>query len=158
MDLQAPGSLGGTHLFGSEMNWLEESFLMFREGLARFAFWLFTEAVSPGSIVPALLLVVMVVSLVLLYLRRKAAKPRPTESAVRVEVWMCPECRMVAATVEKPNEGTAQWLARTQAQHGEHSPDCDADALRFRGVVASAITGDRVLWGPVEQKERGRQP
>lgn len=70
---------------------------------------------------------------------------------MHVEVWMCPDCRMVAATMGKPNENPMDFVARGRATHGEHSPDCKIDAIRFRSVVVSALTGDRVLWGPLAQ-------
>ena len=71
------------------------------------------------------------------------------EATKGVEVWICPDCRMVGATLQNLKEDPARMVARCGVQHSEHSPKCNTDALRFRSFVVTSITGDKVLFGPM---------
>lgn len=68
-----------------------------------------------------------------------------------IDVWMCPGCRMVGATVRRVNEQAHETVMRTGVLHSEASLGCDVDPLRFRGFVPGAITGDKIIWAPVER-------
>lgn len=68
-----------------------------------------------------------------------------------IEVWMCPGCRMVGAVVRRANEQAEEAVARTGVQHSEFSPGCDVPPIRFRAFVPGAITGDKIIWAPVER-------
>lgn len=67
------------------------------------------------------------------------------------EIWRCPVCYVVGVLFQKENEQVEDFVRRSQVQHDEFSPGCKGQALRFRGVVISAVTGDRMLFEPIHR-------
>lgn len=70
-----------------------------------------------------------------------------------IDVWMCPGCRMVGALVRRINEVPHEFVARAGVQHSEFSPGCDVESIRFRAFVPGAVTGDKIIWAPVERAQ-----